>query len=208
MHIPKCIQYRLHKFNRLKCCKTSHRDKEGQTVRDLRLPPRCKWGLRSSGLLRSVDRWLVTDILGPIGCTEMSVSAHLGWVTCQQTEDLKHSQHCDVISLFASVRKVGKIRITSHISKKHRFFYVLSLGVLEKSYKNSSFFKILCKIGIARTVKWFLTGCSQLVLCEWHEIFSLLYWTRLDLGLTQFASNYVTGVLPLALKPPKPECDS
>ena len=58
------------------------------TVRDYRLPPRCKLDLRSSGMLRSVDWWLptfrshlqVSDrttwpfTMGLIGCQETSVT--------------------------------------------------------------------------------------------------------------------------------------
>jgi hypothetical protein len=59
----------------------------------LRLPPWCRWGLRSSGMLRSVNCYLVTDVsrqpigpifkrqavqeplaMGQIGCLETSVS--------------------------------------------------------------------------------------------------------------------------------------
>lgn len=86
--------------------------------------------------------------------------------------------------------------------------YVLSHRVLEKRYTNRIFFNTLSKNGIARKVTWFLTGCSQLDLSEWHEIFSPLYWPRLDLGLRQPASDYVTGVLFLVLKQSKPKTHS
>jgi len=33
-------------------------------MRDFRLPPRCKWDLRSSGMLRSVEWYFVTDVAG------------------------------------------------------------------------------------------------------------------------------------------------
>jgi hypothetical protein len=33
---------------------------------DFRLPPRCKWDLHSSGVLRGVDLYLLA--FGPIGC--------------------------------------------------------------------------------------------------------------------------------------------
>jgi len=37
-------------------------------MKDFRLPWRCKWGRRSSGILHSVDSWLRTDVSGqPIG---------------------------------------------------------------------------------------------------------------------------------------------
>jgi hypothetical protein len=54
------------------------------TTRHLKLPPLCKLNLRFSGILRSVDWYLVTDMsgkplcpifkMGEIGCPETSVS--------------------------------------------------------------------------------------------------------------------------------------
>jgi hypothetical protein len=44
---------------------------------DFRLPPRCEWGIISSGMLRDVDWWLLTEVsgqrvdalnMGPVGC--------------------------------------------------------------------------------------------------------------------------------------------
>jgi hypothetical protein len=73
-------------------------------VRDVRLPPQCKWDIRSSGMLRGVYWWLVTDVsgqpiglvfkgqtnawplkMGPILCPETSVNTHLRCVTLQKT---------------------------------------------------------------------------------------------------------------------------
>jgi hypothetical protein len=69
---------------------------ETNILRDFRLPPPCSWGLRSSGMLRSVDWQLVTEVsgqpIGPIFRTEPK-----GYrVTSQTSEDLllsswKHS---------------------------------------------------------------------------------------------------------------------
>jgi len=37
-------------------------------MRNSRLPPRCKWVLRSFGILRSVDWYFLTDVTGqPVG---------------------------------------------------------------------------------------------------------------------------------------------
>jgi len=70
------------------------------TMRDFRPPPRCKWDLRFSGMLRSVDGWLVTDVPGqpivPIftlegGTHRLSRNVRnypLCGVTSQQSEDL------------------------------------------------------------------------------------------------------------------------
>jgi len=70
------------------------------TMRDFRLPPWCIWDLRFSGMLRSVDGWLVTDVPGqpivPIFTLEdgthrlsRNVSNYPSrCVTSQQSEDL------------------------------------------------------------------------------------------------------------------------
>ena len=38
------------------------------SICDFGSPPRCKWGLRPSGMLSSVDWWLVTGVLGQPVC--------------------------------------------------------------------------------------------------------------------------------------------
>jgi hypothetical protein len=50
--------------------------KQRHILRDFRLPTRCKWDLRSSGILRSVDYSWTTwaSKMGPIGCSETSVT--------------------------------------------------------------------------------------------------------------------------------------
>jgi hypothetical protein len=42
----------------------SVRQRKRLQMNDFMLPPRCKWDIRSSGMLRSVDRWLITDVSG------------------------------------------------------------------------------------------------------------------------------------------------
>jgi hypothetical protein len=56
-------------------------------LRDIRLSPPSNWSLRSSGMLRSVDWCIVTDVseqpfgpvfkIGPIGCPETSLANYL-----------------------------------------------------------------------------------------------------------------------------------
>ena len=45
-----------------------------QELLDFWLSLRCKFDLCSSGTLRSVDLWLVTDVSGPTSCPERSVT--------------------------------------------------------------------------------------------------------------------------------------
>ena len=40
---------------------------DAQNMRDFRLPPRCKWGLRSFGILRSVQWKFLPEVSGTIG---------------------------------------------------------------------------------------------------------------------------------------------
>lgn len=41
---------------------------------DFRLSLRCTWGLRASGMLHGISWWLVTLQMGPISCSETSVT--------------------------------------------------------------------------------------------------------------------------------------
>ena len=50
-------------------------------------PPQCKWGLRSSGVLRSVCWYLFADVR-PLDCPETSVNTNIRWVTSQKNQDL------------------------------------------------------------------------------------------------------------------------
>jgi hypothetical protein len=85
-------------------------------------------------------------------------------------------------------------------------FYVSYSNVSEKSYENSRFLQI-------NNLKEQYRSDGKVVsdwlgLSNWHDIFSHLYWSRLDLGLTQPASDYVTSVLSLVLIPLKLESHS
>jgi hypothetical protein len=54
----------------------------------LRLLSRCKWDLRSSGMLRSTD-WTTWPLkMGPVSCLETSVTTNLRCVASQKSEDL------------------------------------------------------------------------------------------------------------------------